>query len=399
MSASTPRVNWVVLLLAAITAVTPLTIDMYLPAFPAIANDLGVDAGLVQISLSTYLAGFALSMMIFGPIADVVGRRPLVLGGLAGFAIISVAISYCSDIHWFWALRFLQALAGGAAAVTIPGMIKHLYGKHTAKGMSYVSMIMMIAPLLAPALGSGIMHWLDWHAIFWVLAAYALLMFIPSIRSLPAVPTREFTGNAFNLFFSSYVEVFSKRSALPFIAISMFASFAFFGYLTAVPVVYMQAFGASELEFGALFAANVFALILGNFLNTRWVVKVGSHAMLTYAIIGAMLSATCLLFVNMIGLGLYATFVCIMPLMACLSLSAVNSDAIIMLSFPHHTGTATAVIGTLRFGSGALVGPILALYSDNPAVAFSTLMFSAVVVMMLIRQSARNHDPTELIDE
>ena len=384
MPSTAPRFNLVILLLAAIVAVTPLTIDMYLPAFPAIAETLNTDIALVQVSLSTYLAGFAVSMLIFGPIADVLGRRKMVLFGLSGFALCSIALTYVTDIHTFWALRALQAIAGGAAAVTIPGIIRHIYGEHTAKGMSYVSMIMMIAPLLAPALGSMVMHWFSWWAIFAVLALYAGALLIPAFIWLPEVETREHKGSWFSLFFASYVEVLGNRQAQPFIATSMFASFGFFGYLTAVPVVYMQVFGADEKLFALLFAGNVGSLILANFINSRIVVKIGSRAMLQYSISSAMLSALMLVVVNMLELGLFATFAAIVPLMMSLSLSAVNADALIMIAFPKHTGTATAVIGTLRFGSGALVGPILALAHTQSAMPFSLLMFSATVCMLLI---------------
>ncbi|GAB3024619.1 multidrug effflux MFS transporter [Bowmanella dokdonensis] len=379
-NSSTPF-NWLILLLASITAVTPLAIDMYLPAFPAIAVSMDTDIALVQVSLSSYLAGFALSMLIFGPVADIVGRRPLALWGLAGFMLVSVALCFVKDMTWFWILRTLQAMAGGAAAVVVPGIVRHLYGEHTAKGMSYVSLIMMIAPLLAPSLGSLVMHWFDWWAIFAALAIYALLLWLPAFHWLPEIATRERSGSWFRLFFASYVEVLGNRTAQPFIAISMFASFAFFGYLTAVPVVYMEHFGVSEKLFGLLFAANVLSLMAGNLLNSRVVVRLGSRRMLHLSLLVGLVAAGSLLLVNLMELGLYATLLCIMPLMASLGLMAVNADALILIAFPHHSGTATAVIGTLRFGSGALVGPILAASHSGTAVPFASLMFVAVLAI------------------
>ncbi|ALS99917.1 multidrug effflux MFS transporter [Lacimicrobium alkaliphilum] len=395
MQASQPKtVNWVILLLASITAVTPLAIDMYLPAFLAISESLDAEISLVQVSLSCYLAGFALSMLMFGPIADIVGRRPLALWGLCLFILFSTAIVFVRQIEWFLVLRTLQAMAGGAAAVVVPGIVRHLYGQNTAKGMSYVSMIMMIAPLIAPSVGSLILQWFDWRVIFAVLACYALLLWLPAFRWLPEVATRTQHGPWLKLFFSGYVTVLGNRAAQPHIAISMLVSFAFFGYLTAVPVVYMEAFGVSEQLFGILFASNVAALMMVNFVNTRLVVRLGSERMLTIGLVLGLSAAASLLTVNLLGLGLAFTVISIIPLIGSLGLMAVNADSLILIRFPHHSGTATAVIGSLRFGSGALVGPVLALTYTGTAVPFATLMFCALVVVLLTKVITRGRVDT-----
>ncbi|MDF2177960.1 multidrug effflux MFS transporter [Aliiglaciecola sp. CAU 1673] len=379
------RFNWILLLLASITAVTPLAIDMYLPAFSVIAEDLGSSMQWVQISLSAYLLGFALSMLFFGPLADILGRRKLALGGLLGFALTNLLVIWVEDIQLLWVCRVLQALAGGAAAVTVPGIIRHMYQEHTAKGMSYVSMIMMVAPLLAPALGSLVMAVSHWRMIFVTLALYALAVMLLSWHYLPEVPTRERTASWLRTFFASYLEVLGCRKAQPHILTSMFASFAFFGYLTAIPLVYLSYFGVSEGLFGILFGINVAALMAANLFNARWVPRLGSERILRLGLVLGLLSAAALLGANLLDMGLVATVISIMPLMASLSLIAVSADAQILVAFPSHSGTATAVIGTLRFGSGALVGPILALAHSDSALPFAWLMFSSLVCVLLIR--------------
>ena len=150
MSRSEPSI-WLLMLLAAVVATTPLAIDMYLPAMPMMAVQLDTNIGLVQQSLSIFLAAYGTGMLVFGPLADMLGRRPLAVLGLTGFILASVALSQVESIEWFLGWRAVQALAGAAASVVVPGIIRHLYQQHTAKGMSYVSMIMMLAPLVAPA--------------------------------------------------------------------------------------------------------------------------------------------------------------------------------------------------------------------------------------------------------
>ena len=148
-------------LLASIVALTPLAIDLYLPAMLVIASDLNSNLESVQVSLSSYLGGYALGMMVFGPLADRFSRTRLTQVGLLGFAVSSIALAITRDIDAFCVLRIVQAFFGAAATVVVPGVIRHYYKEHTAKGMSYVSMIMMVAPLIAPSLGVALM--MVWH--------------------------------------------------------------------------------------------------------------------------------------------------------------------------------------------------------------------------------------------
>ncbi|AQQ01557.1 Bcr/CflA family drug resistance efflux transporter [Pseudoalteromonas aliena] len=387
MDASVSSFNTRILLplLASIVAITPLAIDMYLPAMLVIANDLQTSMPNVQISLSIYLAGYSLGMLFFGPIADQIGRRKLAKIGLTLFGASSLALAFTTEIHAFWILRAVQAFTGAAATVVVPGIIRHMYQKNTAKGMSYVSMIMMIAPLLAPSIGSLILGVSLWSTIFLVLAAYSfiILAFVQVYLIDIPIHTNEKKGLA--LFFDSYKIILSNKEARADILSSMFVSFGFFCFLTSVPFVYLDLFKVSEQLFGVLFAFNVMALMFGNFLNTRIVPRIGSRKMLYYGLICGLLSGGALLTFSLLHMPLYYIVASIAPLMMSLGITASNADSLILMKFEKNTGTATAVIGTLRFGSGALVGPLLAIMHAKSAVPFSSLMFSAVVLTVLVQ--------------
>ncbi len=380
---------WLIMLLAAVIAITPLAIDMYLPALQVIADDFNSSIALVQQSLSIYLAAYAMGMLLFGPLADMLGRRPLALVGLSGFLISSIMLSLVSSIDGFLAWRAAQAFFGAAATVVIPGIIRHLYQQHTAKGMSYVSMIMMLAPLIAPAVGSAVMLVSQWQVIFAVLAVYAAVVLLLSWRFLPEVP------NSVHLptpaFFSGYKRVFANRAAWPHIATSMFASFSFFTFLTAVSFVYISYFGVSESLFALLFGINVSALMLANFVNSRLVTRKGPQRMLNVGLVLALSCASVLSVVNYFELSLWYTVLSIAPLMASLGLIATNADAMILMAFPNHSGTATAVIGTLRFGIGALAGPLLGLFYTGTALPFALLMLFGTLCILLAQLSRRIH--------
>src|SRR5690606_38540732 len=173
------------LLLAAIAALPPLAVDMYLPAIPGIAASLGTDISTVQNSLSVFLVGFGLGMLVFGPLSDRHGRRPLALFGLCGFGLSSLLLSLSGSAESFLLFRLLQGFLGSAATVTVPGMIRDCYGANTARGMSSMTMIMLLAPLVAPLMGSLLLALDDWRLIFRFLAAYPAVLVLVALWRLP----------------------------------------------------------------------------------------------------------------------------------------------------------------------------------------------------------------------
>ena len=373
-------------LLAAIIAVSPLAVDMYLPAMPTLAEDFNSPMAMVQNSLSIYLIGYALGLILFGPMADKYGRRTLVLFGIGGFFIASLCLAMATSIEQFLTIRFLQAFVSSAATVVVPGAIREYYGKDTAKGLSYVSMIMMLAPMIAPSIGSVLLLLHSWQLIFYVLAAYSLLVWLLSAKYLPDAvvitePVQASEQQSYS-FVQRYKIVLGNSQARLDIISSMVISLAFFCYITAIPFVYLTVFEVSEFSFSVLFAINVIGLMIAHFTNTRFVVRKGSRVMLRFGLTIAVLTATLLLLVTLMQLPLHFTVLAILPLMASISMVAVNSDALILTKFPTHSGTATAVIGTLRWGIGALAGPILAFAYDGSAKPFAWLMFCSVLVVL-----------------
>ncbi len=375
---------YLIVLLAAVIATTPLAVDMYLPAMPNIATDLHTHIGTVQQSLSIFLAAYASGMLLFGPLADVLGRRPLAIFGLTGFTTSSIALAFVNDPHLFLFLRATQAFCGAAATVVVPGFVRQLYQEHTAKGMSYLSMMMMLAPLLAPGIGSIILWFSDWRSIFMVLALYGTMIFLLVWKWLPEIsqPVRP-AGTPRPGFFSGYRVVFSNRSARPMIMSMMFGSFSFFCFITGVSFVYINYFGVSEQTFSVLFGVNVICLMMANFINSRLVTRVGPLRMLRSGLYIALTSALVLCLISFLELDIVWTVLSIAPLMGSLTLMSTNADAIVLMKFPYNSGTATAVTGTLRFGSGAVAGPLLAYFYTGTAMPLALLMLGGVVAVAL----------------
>ena len=379
-------------LLASIMALSPLAIDMYLPAMPMLAEYLATDMPMVQNSLSIYLFGYALGLVLFGPMADTSSRRKMVIFGVSGFLLASLLLPFVSNIEQFLALRFIQAFVSSAATVVVPSAIREYYQKNTAKGLSYVSMIMMLAPMIAPSIGSVLLIAHSWQMIFYVLSFYSVVILLSVVKYLPEAVRNTIEPDKEISFVTRYKIVFSNNEARFDIISSMMISLAFFAYITAIPFVYLTVFNVSEFNFSILFGITVMALMSAHFINTRLVVRKGSRKMLRYGLRCAMIASITLLVVNYFSLPLVYTVASILPLMGGISMVAVNSDALVITKFPEHSGTATAVIGTLRFGIGALAGPILAYFYDGSAFPFAVLMFSAVSVVLLCQIKINRHE-------
>lgn len=363
-------------LLASIIAMTPLAIDMYLPAMPLIATDLSTEMPLMQNSISIYLLGYALGLLFFGPMSDKYSRRTLVFIGVCGFLLSTIALTLVNNIEQFLFVRFMQAFMASAATVIVSGTIVEFYGKDTSKGLSYVSMIMMLAPMIAPAIGSILLiH--SWHMIFYVLAMYSFIVLLLSYKFLPEVKRKHTLESISSL--KRYQIVFSHSKARLDILSAMMSSVAFFGYITAISFVYLKVFNVSEFTFSLLFGVNVFALMTSHFINSKCVVKKGSRRMLRYGVAVGVMASSSLVIVNLLDLGVFYHVIAIFPLMGSLSMISVNSDALILQEFTEQPGTASAVIGTLRFGIGGLGGPILAVFFDASATPFVMFMWLSVL--------------------
>jgi DHA1 family bicyclomycin/chloramphenicol resistance-like MFS transporter len=253
-------------------------------------------------------------------------------------------------------------------------------------------MIMMVAPMIAPSIGSILLLAHSWQMIFYVLSFYSVAVLLLVIKYLPEVVRNTPKPDKDINFLERYKIVFSNNEARLDIISSMVISLAFFAYITAIPVVYLTVFQVSEFSFSILFGITVLALMSAHFINTRLVVRKGSRKMLGYGLSCALIASITLLVANYFSLPLVYTVMSILPLMGGISMVAVNSDALVITKFPEHSGTATAVIGTLRFGIGATAGPILAYFYDGSAFPFAVLMFSAVLVVLFCQIIIKRND-------
>lgn len=350
------------IVLGAIGALTPLAIDMYLPAMPAIAKDLGVSAGAVQITLTAYTSGFAIGQLLHGPLADSYGRRPVMLVGIVLFAIASIVSATTNGIDALTYVRTAQGFAGAAAAVVIQAVVRDMFDREDfARAMSFVTLVITLAPLAAPMIGGHLAVWFGWRSIFWLLAIFAAIVILMVFWKIPETLSAE---NRQPLHIRStignYIQLCRSGFAMGLIFSGAFSFAGMFAFLTAGSFVYIDLYGVSPSEFGYLFGFNIVAMIAMTSINGRFVKKVGSHAMLRFGLFIQLMAGFGLFLGWLLDWGLWGTVPFVVMFVGTISTIGSNSMALLLSRYPRMAGTAASLAGTLRFGTGSVVGMIVA---------------------------------------
>ncbi|MDV2856897.1 MULTISPECIES: Bcr/CflA family multidrug efflux MFS transporter [Oceanimonas] len=365
------------LLLASLAGLTPLAIDMYLPSLPTIAEDLGVPVSQAQLTISVYLAGFALGQLFYGPLADATGRKPVMLGGLALFTLASLGCAFANSIETLMTFRLLQALGGAAGSVVLNALLRDMFERDMfARVMSMVILVMTLAPLVAPIIGGYLLLVGHWHSIFVLLAVIGALVSVALALRIPETLKPEHR-QSFRIWpvLQNYSRVLRHRAALGYIGCGGLTTAAMFAFISGSPLVYIELYGVPPERYGLLFALNIVLMMVLTFANSRLVKHLGSDRLLKTGLILAAVAAMALLFFGITGIGgLWGLVPAIMLLIAQISLVGANSMAGLLSHFPESAGTASALAGTVRFGLGAL-----ATFAVNASHALSALPMTLVM--------------------
>ncbi|MDY0922318.1 Bcr/CflA family multidrug efflux MFS transporter [Leclercia sp. CFBP8987] len=359
----------IVFILGLLAMLMPLSIDMYLPALPVIAEQFGVPAGSAQMTLSTYILGFALGQLLYGPMADSLGRKPVVLGGTLVFAAAAAACAMAQSIDHLIVMRFFHGLAAAAASVVINALMRDIYPKEEfSRMMSFVMLVTTVAPLVAPMVGGAVLVWFSWHAIFWILALAALLasamIFFFIKETLPAEHRQKFH---IRTTLGNFASLFRHKRVLSYMLSSGFSFAGMFSFLSAGPFVYIELNHVSPQHFGYYFALNVVFIFVLTMINSRFVRKVGALNMFRIGLWIQFVMAVWMVVTAFFDVGFWTLVVGIAAFVGCISMVSSNAMAVILDEFPHMAGTASSLAGTFRFGIGAIVGALLSLATFTSA--------------------------------
>ncbi|MBR9883075.1 MAG: multidrug effflux MFS transporter [Oceanospirillales bacterium] len=374
-----------VFILAALTALAPLATDAYLPAIPTIAQALGRPITDVELSISFFLAGFSLGQLFGGPFSDHFGRRTGIFFGLALFITGSLAITFTPSIEWLWFFRVIQALGGGITVVNTPAIVRDLSsGRESARTMSRMAMILMLAPLLAPVLGSLILQTLSWQMIFVLLLIYGCILAVVIYHMLPE--TRQIQTDRPNAL-RRYWMVLRNRHALGYLFSACFGYGSLFAFITGSPSVYMGYFNLSESTYPLAFGVNVIALVVLNKINIR---LLASHRPRSLLLAGQLIQigAGAMLF-GYVSLSDDVQVQFFIPLVmlffGCHGLVSANSMAGITDLFPTNSATATALMGACGFAFGAFSGSLVGTLYDGTPLPMALVMFACALLAPALR--------------
>ncbi|MDU3157844.1 Bcr/CflA family multidrug efflux MFS transporter [Hafnia alvei] len=399
----TPRSSHLglILILGLLSMLMPLAIDMYLPSMPVIAEQFGVPSGDVQMTLSAYTLGFAFGQMLYGPMADSIGRKPVIMYGTLFFALAGAACAMAQSVDQLIVMRLIHGLAAAAASVVINALMRDMFTKDDfARMMSFVVLVMTIAPLLAPIMGGALLIWFSWHAIFWAMAGAALLgTVLVAIFIKETLPKEKRQKFRLRTTLGNFASLFRHKRVLCYMLASGFSFAGMFSFLSAGPFVYIDLNGVSPQHFGYYFALNIVFLFIMTLINSRNVRRFGAINMLRFGLLVQFVMGIWLVITAALGLGFWSLVIGVAAYVGCIAMITSNAMAVILDDFPHMAGTASSLAGTLRFSLGAVVGTLLALASARSEWPMVSSMFLCIfAAMMLFLYASRPAKASNRID-
>lgn len=375
-----------VLLLSALIAVGPLTIDLYLAAFPQIATDLGTSAASVQLTMTTTLIGLALGQLVIGSVSDALGRRRPLIAAFALYAAVSLAIAFVSSIGALAALRGVQGFAASAGMVLSMAIVRDRFsGPRVAKVIARLMLVVGVAPILAPSLGAQILRFGDWRTMFVILTGVGVaLLVLVALFLRESLPAQYRRSGGLRPALASYGSLLRDRS---FVALALLAGFymaAMFTYISTSTFVFQEGFGLSAQQFALVFGAGAVAVTAGSQINGALAGRVTPERILSVVVpVGVALSLVLVLVAATVG----RTAAGLGPLIAVLVL-VLGTAGFVMPSVPaialernaHQAGSAAALLGASQFGVGAAIAPVTGLFGEASALTMAAVMAGTILV-------------------
>ena len=366
------KLNIVVFILALLNTLESLSIDLYLPAFPSMAEIFNTDIGHIQISISVFFAGFAFGQLLWGPLSDKKGRKPMLYCGLLLFIIGATAIYFTSDIYVLWAMRFLQAFGGSAGIVIGRAIIIDLYDKQKSVTIfAQQSQISGIAPIVAPLMGSVFLRYWGWNSSFAFLCIMGLITFFMVYKYVPETNTR--INNPDDIIDEKGLKDQLKMiiSNKDFINSTMIGSIAFaslINYISNAPCLCMEIHGFSSGVFSFIFAFNSLALITAAYITPRLIKRISNSNLLFGAT--AMLLIVCVLHIVIAAGNLSVALEIAMLYLSLLAIGILFpiTSAHALSPFKEGRGTAAALLGFMQLMVTFITSGLLGLLEADSII-------------------------------
>jgi len=372
-------------ILGALVALGPLTIDMYLPALPKIADDLSVSSSVAQLTLTGTLAGLALGQLIVGPLSDSLGRRRPMMAGIVLHMLASVLCLFAPNIAVLGVARGLQGMGAAAAMVVAIAVVGDLYAESVAATvMSRLMLVLGVAPVIAPSLGAAVLLKASWHWVFAVLVLLAggllLLASLALPETLPASHRRPLNVRSIG---ATYVELLRDARFVILVLVAALGMSGLFAYIAGASFVLQGHYGLDQQAFALVFGAGAVALIGATQFNVVLLRRFAPQTIVLWALAAAVVAGV--VFVGLsyqhIG-GLPGFVVPVWFILAAMGLVIPNAPAVALSRHPDAAGTAAALLGAAQFGLGAAVAPLVGVLGNNE-IALALVMTAGMVIALL----------------
>ena len=386
-----------VLVLGALIALGPLTIDMYLPAFPQLAAELDATDAQTQLTLTGMLGGLAFGQLLIGPLSDAFGRKRPLLIGLATHVLASLLCALAPSIAMLSAVRVLQGFAGAAISVVAMAIVRDLFsGLAVARLMSRLMLVIGLAPILAPTLGGLILQVTSWRGIFVVLAAMAAVLVVIAILGLrETLPVERRRSARIGATLATYRMLLRDTTFVALVLIGGLMLSAVFAYVSGSSFVLQDGYGLNEQMFGLVFGANAAGLTVSSQLNPTLIHRFGPVNVLTGAIWMAGVAAIVLVITGLTGFGgLIGVLVPLAVVVAAAGLSLPNTPALALTRHGEAAGTAAALLGSVQFGVGAVVAPLVGVFGSTSAAPMGAVMFGVTAIALVLMYAVVRRDET-----
>ncbi|MBI3226905.1 MAG: multidrug effflux MFS transporter [Mycolicibacterium cosmeticum] len=377
-----------IMVLGLLIALGPLTIDMYLPALPRIADDLSVSSSVVQLTLTGTLAGLAVGQLVIGSLSDSLGRRRPLMVGIALHMIASLVCLFAPNILVLGLGRGLQGFGAAAAAVVAVAVVGDLYtGTLAATVMSRLMLVLGVAPVVAPSLGAAVLLKASWHWVFAALVVLAGGLLLLAAMALPeTLPVSHRRPLHFRSIVATYGELLRDARFVILVLVAALGMSGLFAYIAAAPFVLQGRYGLDQQTFALVFAAGAIALIGATQANVL-LLKRFSPQTITVSALGVSALAAAV-FVALAGFhvgGLWGFLVPVWVILGAMGLVIPNAPAVALSRHSDAAGTAAALLGAAQFGLGALVAPLVGVLGNNEfALALVMVVGSTIALFALL---------------
>ena len=383
-----------VALLAAMTTMGPLSLDMYLPAFPEIADGFDTSPTNVQLSLTTCLVGLAVGQLVCGPLSDRWGRRRPAIVGMAAYGLFSLLCAVAPSAPALTGLRLLQGMAGGVGVVVARAVVRDLYsGVAAAKYFSRLTLIFGVAPIAAPSLGSAVLRVTSWRGIFVVLAVIGLVLAVLVAWRLPeTLPQERRSSGGLADTWATARTLFADRVYLGYALAQGLAFAGMFAYIAGSSFVLQDGYGVSATVYGLLFGLNAVGLIGLSQANRRLLDQRHPRTLLLGALVAGLVAASGLLAAALVGV-LAGVAVALFVFVATVGMVLPNATALALDRHPRRAGTAAALMGGIQSVIGAVAAPLVGLGEPDRGVPMAAVMLTcagaALIAALVLTRADR----------